>query len=99
MKWIGIIQRRVRALVQRTAVEQDMDDELRLHFELAIAEAKRRGLSDTEAVAAARFAFGGMDQTREAYRDARGVSWAEDAVRDLRYAVHDTEHRGRGADA
>jgi putative ABC transport system permease protein len=82
IKWTT---RRLRALLRRSALEAEMSDELRLHFELAVADGMRRGLSNEQATAQTRRYFGGMEQVKEIYRDARGVRAIEELVRDLRY--------------
>jgi putative ABC transport system permease protein len=64
-----------------------MNDELRLHFEMAVADGMRRGLSLEQATAESRRHFGGMEQVKEIYRDARGVRAIEELVRDLRYGL------------
>ncbi|MEP7066735.1 MAG: ABC transporter permease [Gemmatimonadota bacterium] len=77
--------RRLRALLHRDVLEADMNDELRLHFELAVADGVRRGLSSEQATAETRRYFGGVEQVKETYRDARGVRVIEELLRDVRY--------------
>jgi hypothetical protein len=47
----------------------------------------QQGLSPRDACAAARRAFGGLDQMKETYRDQRGLPAIETFVQDLRYAA------------
>ena len=84
--WSAVV-RRLRALFDRDAVEREMDEELRLHFELEAREHEQRGLSATAARRAAMISFGGVDGVKEAYRDARGVRSLENLMHDLRYAL------------
>jgi hypothetical protein len=49
-------------------------------------EHRRRGLSDAEARLAARREFGGVDQTREAFRDTRRLPGIDALVQDTRFA-------------
>lgn len=79
------VRRRARALFRRGVLEAEMNDELRMHFEMAVADGIRRGLSSEQATAQARRSFGGVEQVKEAYRDARGVRVIEELMRDLRY--------------
>jgi predicted permease len=67
--------------------DRDLDQEVEAHLALLVDEYRRRGLGDDEARREARLAFGGVTQLREAHREVRGVSWLEDSLRDLRYAV------------
>ena len=83
--WSAVV-RRLRALFDRDAVEREMDEELRLHFELEAREHEQRGLSAMAARRAAMISFGGVDGVKEAYRDARGVRSLENLMHDLRFA-------------
>ena len=77
--------RRLRALLRRDVLEAEMNDELRMHFEMAVADGMRRGLSSEQATAETRRYFGGVEQVKELYRDARGVRVVEELARDVRY--------------
>ena len=87
MSLINRASRRLRALFRRDVLEVEMSEELRLHFEMAVADGVRRGLSSEQAIAETHRYFGGMEQVKEIYRDARGVRVIEELVRDLRYGV------------
>src|SRR6516225_124065 len=78
---------RLRSLFQRDRVEEELDDELRFHYEQAIAKGLRDGLSRDEATRQARILIGGIDQVKEECRDARGVRPVETLMQDLRYAL------------
>lgn len=78
---------RLRALFRRSAVEQELSEELRFHFEQAVEKYRRSGMSEEEARRAARLAFGGQEQIKEDCREARGTSLLESALQDVRYAV------------
>src|SRR5258706_13254932 len=67
--------------------EPDLARELASHLALLEDDFKRRGLSADDARLAARRAFGGVEQTKEAHRDARSFIWLDDARRDLVYAA------------
>jgi putative ABC transport system permease protein len=75
---------RVRSLFRRRAVERELDDELRFHLEQQVESYRRAGLSHDEAVRRARLEFGGLDQIKEAHRDARGIGFLNHIGRDLR---------------
>src|SRR5438067_735215 len=78
---------RLRSLIRRRTVEQDLDDELRFHFERLIDRHVANGLAHDEALRRARLEMGGFDQVKEEHKDARGVRLLEDLGDDLRYAI------------
>jgi predicted permease len=78
---------RLRSLFRRERVEEELDDELRFHFEEAVAKGLRDGLMPDDAARRARILIGGIEQAREECRDARGVRWMEILMQDLRYAL------------
>jgi putative ABC transport system permease protein len=78
---------RLRALFRRDAMEAEMDEELRSHFENQVEKLVASGLSREKAVRRARIEFGGYEQLKEECRDARGVSFVEILFQDLRYAL------------
>ena len=81
------IKKRWRALFRRDELERDLDAELRLHLERETAQNLRSGMNQEEARYAALRAFGGLEQSREECRDARGVRLLEEFLQDLRYSV------------
>jgi predicted permease len=76
---------RLKALVRRRAVEAELDDELRFHFEEKVAKLAATGLAPEEARRRARLAFGGLDQVKEECRQARGVDFVDTVLQDLRF--------------
>jgi putative ABC transport system permease protein len=78
---------RLRALFRRGAMEAEMDEELRSHFENQVEKLVASGMPRDEAVRRARLEFGGYEQLKEECRDARGVSLVETVVQDMKYAV------------
>jgi predicted permease len=50
-------------------------------------EKQRQGMTEEEARRAARLHFGGIAQTEEVYREARGLHFVETFLQDLRYAA------------
>ena len=77
----------LQRLVHRERVEDQLDAELRDHFERLVDEHRRAGMSDADARRRARLEFGGLDQIKEACRDARGTRWIEDVIQDVRYGI------------
>src|SRR5260370_18719873 len=67
--------------------DRDLEEELRLHMELAAEDAGRRmGWADLAARDAA-IRAGGVAQAMEALRDQRTLPWLADLSRDARYAI------------
>ncbi len=65
--------------------DADLEEELRLHLDLAIEDARRRGLPPEEAARAATLKSGTVAQAMHAQRDQRALPWLEDLARDLRH--------------
>jgi putative ABC transport system permease protein len=78
---------RIRSLFRRNVVEQELDDELRFHLEQQVESYVRAGLSRNDAIRRARLEFGGVDQIKEAHRDARGIDFFSHLGRDLRLGL------------
>ncbi len=71
----------------RGKMERELDAELRFHFDRLVDDYLRAGMSERAARRAARAEFGGLDQVKEACRDARGTRWVHDAAHDARFAL------------
>lgn len=78
---------RLLALVRRDRLDRELDAEIAAHLELAERDARAAGLSPEDARMSARRAFGGLDQVREAHRDARSARWIEGLWRDARHGL------------
>ena len=77
---------RVRALFRHKAVEEELDEELRFHFDREVEKYIRQGMNADEAKRRARLVFGGHDQVKEDCRDARGTNFIELTIDDTKYA-------------
>src|SRR6266540_3032381 len=78
---------RLRALLSKSEVERELDEELRYHIEQQTEQNIRLGMSQEDARYAALKSYGGVEQAKERCRDARGVKWLEDLWQDLRYGA------------
>ena len=78
---------RIAGLFRRRALDRRLDEELRFHLDMETEANRRRGMTAQEAGHAARREFGGVEQTKEIYRDRRGLPTIELLVRDLLYGV------------
>src|SRR5262245_20157176 len=77
----------LRALLRRTQVERELDEELRYHIEQQTEQNIRLGMNPAEASDAALKVFGGVEQAKELSRDTRGVRFVEELWQDLRFGV------------
>ena len=84
--WSDLIYR-LRALVRRRAVESEMDEELRFHFDRQVEKYVAAGMARAEAERRARMEFGGVESIKEECREARGVMLIETILQDCRYAL------------
>jgi putative ABC transport system permease protein len=78
---------RLRSLFHRRAVENELDDELRFHFDQQVEKFVESGLPLAEARRRARLTIGGHDQIKEEYRDSSGVRFLETLWQDLCYGL------------
>jgi hypothetical protein len=76
---------RLFARLRRRNLESEVDAELAFHLEMQTQANIDRGMAPDQARRAARIAFGGVDQTKEAVRDARWT-WFDSVWQDVRYA-------------
>ena len=79
--------RRLRTLVQPRRFERELDEELSFHLEMQARWHESQGLDGATASALAAREFGGTVRFREAVFDTRGLSWAHDIMRDVRFAL------------
>jgi predicted permease len=82
-----ILLSRLRSIVFPGRRESDMDEELQLHLQRETERLHASGLSPEEARVHARRLFGGVEQIKEACRDARGTGAWDTLVRDSRYGM------------
>ena len=87
MTVLRVLLARLRGLVSRGRADAALDDDIQAHLELLTRDYIHRGLSSRDAQAAARRAFGGVDQMKETYRDQLGLPAIDTFLQDLRYAA------------
>ena len=87
MDLIRTLLARCAALFRGNKLDADLDEELGTHIDLAIEEHLNRGMSCEQARRAALREFGGVTQTKEAYRMQRGLPFRETLFQDLRYST------------
>ena len=87
MIWHRRFASRVHALFQKRSLEEELDEELRLHLAMQTEDNVEDGMSSEEARHAARRNFGGVEQVKEECRDRWSFLWLDTLWRDLGYAV------------
>src|SRR5215475_14929634 len=78
---------RLRALLFKSKMEEELDEEVRFHLEREIEENIVRGMTPEEARYAAIRNFGGVERVKEESRDERGIRLLEELWQDLRYGA------------
>ena len=78
---------RLRDLLSFHRGEDDFVAELESHVAMHTEDGIRAGLSPEEARRQALIRLGGAEQTRQAYRERRGLPWLETFWQDLRFAA------------
>src|SRR5689334_17018021 len=86
MNWKDLTLR-MRALLNRGQLEQDLVDELTSHIELEMRKYLAQGMDAAEARRQALVQFGGLPRVTEECRDARGVNWITTPFKDAIYAL------------
>jgi putative ABC transport system permease protein len=86
MSSLRILVLRILATFRKGARERELDQEIRAHIELLVEENLRKGMSPTAARHAALRDFGGVEQTKEIYREHCGLLFFETLFQDIRYA-------------
>src|SRR5688572_8304424 len=87
MSWASVAVARLRGLFQHKRLERELDDEVRFHLELQIADNLKAGMEPAEARNAALRSFGGVEPMKETYREQRTFAFVETIGQDIRYAV------------
>jgi putative ABC transport system permease protein len=78
---------RLRGMLQRKRLDQDLDDEMRAHLEMRAADNLAAGMSPEESRYEAQKRFGNTTLLKEDARNADIVGWLDEAARDFRYAL------------
>ena len=78
---------RFRSLLRHEATAKELDNELLFHFEQQVDKYIRSGLTREEAIRRFRLEFGGLDQVKQQCREARGVTFLETLVQDVRFGL------------
>ena len=79
--------KRLMALLRHGELDRGLNAEVRFHIEMETEKNIKLGMSRDEARLKALRSFGPMEKHKEETRDARGVSWFESLVADLKYGA------------
>ena len=82
MSWFS----RLRKTLRRDKLDDDLDEELRLHLEMRAADNLAAGMTPDEARYDAQKRFGNSTLLKEDTRDTDIIGWLDTAAGDLRYA-------------
>jgi predicted permease len=85
MDLMRILLSRCAALFSSRKLDEDLDEELRTHIELAVEDHLKRGMSEQVARTTAQREFGGVIQTKERYRVQRGLPVLEVLGKDVSF--------------
>jgi predicted permease len=78
---------RLGGLFNKRRPDHDLAAELDSHLQMHIEDNLRAGMNSEEARRQALIKLGGMEQTKENYRERRGIPVMETLLQDLRYAL------------
>jgi len=67
--------------------DRELSAEIESHLQMHVDDNIRAGMTPAEARRRAVIALGGVEGTKEAYRDRRGLPAIESLVRDVRYGI------------
>ncbi len=87
MRILASLRSVISALLHRSRMDAEMDEELRAHIENRADDLVRTGVPRAEAERRARMEFGGYQKYREEIREAQGTHFLESLAQDLRYAL------------
>jgi putative ABC transport system permease protein len=87
MKLLASLRSLVFALLHRSQIEGEMDEELRAHIVNRADDVERFGLPRAEAERRARIEFGGQERFKEECREERGSLWLESLWTDVRFGL------------
>ena len=87
MNSISAFLTRLRAIFRSEQLDSELNEELASHLEMHIADNLRAGMTPEEARREALLKLGGVEQTKENYRDRRGIPFLEVLFRNLRFSL------------
>ena len=87
MKTLQPFFHRLCNLFRKEQLDRELLDELASHLEMHLADNLRSGMTPDEARRDALLKLGGIEQTKENYRDQHGLPLLETLLQDLRFGL------------
>jgi predicted permease len=87
MKILASLRSVVSALLHRSRIDREMEEELRAHIQDRAKDLERSGVPRGEAERRARMEFGGYQKCKEEIREAQGTHFLESLIQDLRFGL------------
>ena len=78
---------RFGGLFRKEQQDAELAAELESHLEMQVEDNLHAGMTPEEARRRALIKLGGIEQTKESYRDQRGLPWLETVLQDLRFGL------------
>jgi macrolide transport system ATP-binding/permease protein len=85
--YLRALMARLRGLFGDRRADREFDDEIEEHLRLLTERYVRQGITEDEAIRAARRQFGNVTLLQEAHRDMRGIRFIDTLFQDLRFGV------------
>ena len=87
MYWLRFTWLRIKGLLRKEQVEEEMDAEMRFHLMMRAQENVRSGMTPETAMLDARRRFGNLDRIKDAAREIKGGGMLGTLLQDARYGV------------
>src|SRR5215467_2215034 len=87
MKLTSTLRSLLAGVFHRSAVESDMEEELRSHIQHRADDLERSGMSRAEAERRASIEFGAYERRKEEVREGMGIHFLESAAQDLHFGL------------
>ncbi|HXT86997.1 MAG TPA: permease prefix domain 1-containing protein, partial [Verrucomicrobiae bacterium] len=87
MKTIRGMLVRLAGMFCRERRDSELAAEMDAHLQMDIEDNVRRGMSQGEARRQALIKLGGVEQTKESYREQRGIPFIDTLLQDVRYGL------------
>ena len=87
MSWRRVFAARLRGLLIKDQMEEELDDEIRFHLEMQAEDNQRVGMNPAEARRAAMRSFGGIEPMKERFREQRAFAWTATVIQDISHGL------------
>jgi len=87
MRWLRALLLRLGGLFGKERWEHELAEEMESHLQMHIEDNLRAGMTAEEARRQALIKLGGVERTKEIYRERRGLPLLETLAQDLRYGL------------